>query len=260
MKLVLIFIACLLLPDSIYSLGIPWPDVPERSVALTPNKLPVFWKRRGGGGNGAKGGSGGGSGGRGNNGGGGGGSSLSRTSSSSNSGGATRSGSGPPPAYGGGVYYAGGARSPYTSGSVSPLGIMPSGVLPVAALAFFPGLWLYMVYAYSYNNPYYYVDQATHGNTSIPVVCLCEAYMVCGCDNNNNTTYYESLFNGTQPTNSNVVRIVEVNGTRAVYINGTLPNGTTVADESAPSCAVQIAIQTSGYWLMIALVANTVWG
>ncbi|KAE8372558.1 hypothetical protein BDV26DRAFT_97044 [Aspergillus bertholletiae] len=238
------------------SYSIPRSDLAE-DVALVPrsNELVYLEKRRGGGGGRGGGSSGGGRGGRGGSGG-----SSSRTGSSSNSGGSSRSGSGPQPAYGRGVYYAGGARTPYTSGSLSPRGIAPF-ILPAAALAFFGGIWLYGAYAYPYNHHYQYVDQTTHHNASMPVVCLCEKYAECGCDEvSNSSTYYESLFNGTQPANSSVTKVAEVNGTETIYINGTLPNGTTVADPSTPSGATRTGIETSGYWLMVALVVSTVWG
>jgi hypothetical protein len=129
----------------------------------------------------------------------------------------------------------------------------------VGALAFFGGVWLFGAYAYPYGYHYHYVNQSTHENTSLPVTCLCEKYAECGCDENANTTYYESLFNGTQPTNSSIVKVVNINGTETIYINGTLPNGTTVADPSASSAVAQTAIQASGYWLMIASVVSIVW-
>ncbi|KOC17207.1 conserved glycine-rich protein [Aspergillus flavus AF70] len=244
--------AILLLPNA--AIGIPRSDLAEDVVFVPKSHEPVYLeKRRGGGGGQGGGGSGGGSGGLGGSGG-----SSSRTGSSSNSGGSSRSGSGPQPAYGRGSYYAGGARSPYTSGALSPLGIAPI-ILPATALAFFGGTWLYGAYAYPYNYHYQYVDQTSHHNASMPVVCLCEKYAECACDDNSERSYYESIFNGTQPANSSVAKIVEVNGTETIYINGTLPNGTTVADSSAPSGA-RTGIQTSGYWPMVALVASTIWG
>ncbi|RAH83976.1 hypothetical protein BO86DRAFT_377492 [Aspergillus japonicus CBS 114.51] len=222
-------------------------------------------KRRGGGGGGRAGGSssGGGSGGRtGSSGGSSSGSSGSgsRTGSSTNVGGSTRSGSGRQPAYGGGKYYAGGATAPYTSGARSRTGITPY-LLPATGLAFF-GFWAYNVYAYPYPHHYYYVNQSSHRNESMPVVCLCQQYLECGCDDNSNSTYYESLFNGSQPTNTSITRLATVNGTDSIYINGTLPNGTTVADSSASAAAAGPTSQVSlsiGYWTIIALVVGQVW-
>jgi hypothetical protein len=107
------------------------------------------------------------------------------------------------------------------------------------------------------------MNQNTHKNESLPVVCVCQEYSECGCDNNNNSTYYESLFNGTVPKNSSVVRVVKVNGTETIYINGTLPNGTTEADSSlntsAASPMMTTLLHASGYWVTVALVVTAVW-
>ncbi|KAJ5580142.1 uncharacterized protein N7459_006127 [Penicillium hispanicum] len=273
-------------------------DAVERDAALADSEFGVLEKRRGGGGGGRSGGSsGGGSGGRSSSsssssGSSRGGSSSGGTSSSS------RGGSGVSPSYGGGRYdyysnsngysagyaypasypdsysetrparydgrthdtnryYAGGSPTSYTSGMRSPLGITPF-LLPAAALAFFPGVWLYSAYAYPYNHPYYYTNDSTHRNESLPVVCLCEEHQECGCDDNNNSTYYESLFNGTQPHNTSDVRVVDVNGTEKIYINGTLANSTASSTSPAPRAAVTL-LNASGYWVTVAVVVAAVW-
>ena len=72
--------------------------------------------------------------------------------------------------------------------------------------------------------------------------------------------------NGTDhPVNTSVVRYISwPNGTDAVYINGTLPNGTTAAggtepsDPSQVSGAVQLMANYVGYWVMVAVVVGTV--
>lgn len=141
------------------------------------------------------------------------------------------------------------------------MGLTPF-LLPIAALAIFPGLWLYGAYAYPYTHPYYYTNPETNQNESMPIVCLCQEYSVCGCDDNNNSTYLNSILNGSEPTNSSLVRVVEVNGTKTIYINGTLPNGTTAPDPSAASSASGPAVaflHLSGYWSMVALVVTAVW-
>lgn len=76
-------------------------------------------------------------------------------------------GSGVRPGYGGGRYYGGGATVPYTAGHRSPLGLAPFLLLPVAALAIFPGLWLYGVYSYPYTHPYTFVNQTIENATYI---------------------------------------------------------------------------------------------
>lgn len=146
---------------------------------------------------------------------------------------------------------------PYAAGHRSPLGIVPF-LLPLGALAFFPGLWMHPVYAYPFTHPYYYVNQTTNQNQSIPVTCLCEEYAECGCDNNQNSTYYESLFNGSMPTDTNTTRIALVNGTETLYINGTLPNGTTAASASGASVPAPVFLSTAGYTVMVATVAAMV--
>lgn len=134
-------------------------------------------------------------------------------------------------------------------------------LLPVAALAFFPGIWLYGAYAYPYSHSYHYMNHTNNHNESLPVVCLCQEHLECGCDDNNNSTYYESLFNGTEPKNTTNARVVNVNGTEKIYINGTLANGTTADDgtESGASASVVTLMHASGYWATFAVVGATVW-
>ena len=131
----------------------------------------------------------------------------------------------------------------------------------MAALGFFPGLWLYGAYAYPYAHQYHYVNHTTNQNESLPVVCLCQKYSECGCEDNNNSTYFQSLFNGSEPTNTSVVRVVDVNGTEKIYVNGTLPNGTTVASSSGQPAAYYIPtmLHASGYWVMVAITASAIW-
>jgi hypothetical protein len=264
---------------------------------ITPSNLDArsfaaLTKRKGGGGGGSGGGSGGGGGGRssgGSSGGGGGrsgggssGGSRSGSSSSggisssgrvfsfspsSSAGGRTRSGSGPPPRYGNS--YAGGASVPYTAGQRSPTrGINPNP-LPIAAFAFFPGIWLYgSLHAYPYGTTYHYRN-STGQNATVDVTCLCQKFSVCSCDDNGNSTYMQQLVgNGTnQPVNTSDVVVLPqlANGTQRAYVNGTLPNGTTADGGTDPSSDEQVsaAIKTlvvnyGGYWILAATVAATV--
>ncbi|PYI04478.1 hypothetical protein BO78DRAFT_431295 [Aspergillus sclerotiicarbonarius CBS 121057] len=248
----------LLLTISATVLSIPLA-LRDASLLVDSHLLSDLAKRRGGGG-----GSGGGrSGGRSGSGGSsssssgrtGSGGSSSRTSSSSNVGGSSRSGSGTRPMYGGGYYYAGGARTPYTSGARSPSGVAPY-YLPAAVIPFYyPGIWAYGMYVYPYSHGYHYVNDTTHQNESMPMACTCQKYLECGCDDNANSTYYQSLFNGSQPLNTSMTRVVGVNDTETIYINGTLPNGTTAAESSsAAACPT-----AQGYWMMVAVVVGTVW-
>jgi len=224
--------------------------------------------------------------------------STGKGSPSSNAGGSTRTGSGVQPNYGGGKYYGGGSKTPYKSGGRSPLGIAPV-FLGVAALSVFPGLWLYGAYSYPYHNPYGYYNRSarrnhtntrrdvvyaeltslvsrqddTGANETKPVDCLCAPYVSCGCDDNGDTTFLDSLIGDGSYAglNKSLINVVDINGTSTIVLNGTLPNGTTVADPSATedvtgsgstttsSTGGAYVLQASGYWVLISLVGFSVY-
>lgn len=182
------------------------------------------------------------------------------------------------PSYGGGKYYGGGAATPYKSGGRSPGGILPfaiGGGLLGAALIF-PGLWLYGAYVYNYNHPYIFRNRTRNNfNETLPVTCLCEQYSACGCDDANNSTFLDGIIGDGNLANLNksLVNVGNVNGTKTIVLNGTLPNDT-VADATttgndasgaattAPSKSAankRFLLETSGFWLLGAIVAATVW-
>jgi hypothetical protein len=232
--------------------------LPTSFESLAESSKELF-KRKGGGGGGGKGGGGGSSSSSSSSSRGGSSSSSSSssglTSSSSNRGGATSAGSGVRPSYGGGAYYGGGARQPYNSGGRSPGGINPV-FLGVGALAFFPGIWLYGAYMYPYGHPYTYHNTTSNRNETHPVQCYCGEYQECGCDNNTDSSYLNSVAN-----NNTVSRVVNVNGTDTLVVNGTLPNGTTAAGgtDSAAGSLRQGLLEMSGWWVVVAGVAYTMW-
>lgn len=87
-------------------------------------------------------------------------------------------------------------------------------------------------------------------------------YSACGCDNNSNTTYLDTLVgNGSAADeNSTLVHVGDVNGTKTLIINGTLPNGTNGTTSSTSSGAgKQTLLEYSGFWLVGAIVGATVW-
>ncbi|KAF2200280.1 hypothetical protein GQ43DRAFT_432661 [Delitschia confertaspora ATCC 74209] len=238
-------------------------SIPETNALVFGNSEPpvardilspenALEKRKGGGGKGGGGGSGGGS------------KSGSGGGGSKSGGGTTKSGSGVRPAYGGG-YYGGGASVPFSAGSRTPKGLLPGALLlPAAALLIFPGLWLYSVYPYHYNHPYSFrnrtVENATDGiNQTLPVTCLCQEHSVCGCDENDNSTYLNDLIgNGSYAAlNKTLVNVAMVDGNRTLVINGTLPSGTT-APSTSGSVAPNKVLQFSGYWAMVAIVISVV--
>ena len=167
------------------------------------------------------------------------------------------------PSYGGGRYYGGGATSAYRSGARSPLGLAPYA-LAGAGLAIFPGLWLYGAYAYNFHHPYYFHNASnttdSRNNESLPVTCLCQQYSACGCDDNGNTTYIDSLLGDGDPAhqNSSLVHAGDVNGTKTVVINGTLPNGTDTTSDNTSGAVRRRVIETSGFWVVAAIVGAMV--
>ena len=94
-------------------------------------------------------------------------------------------------------------------------------------------------------------------------------YSACGCDNNSNTTYLDSLVgNGSAADENNtLIHVGLVNGTKTLIINGTLPNGTngtdgtndTTSTTSGAGAARQTLLEYSGFWLVGAIVGATVW-
>ncbi|SLM36831.1 hypothetical protein LPUS_06518 [Lasallia pustulata] len=218
-------------------------------------------KRRGGGGSSSGGGRSGGS------------SASDSSSSGSSSSGSSSSGAGAGsvssaarPSYGGGKYYGGGSTSAYSAGARSPAGITPY-LLGGAALGIFPGLWLYGAYAYPYLHPYSFVNRTAANssnpngvNQTLPVTCLCQEYNPCGCDDNGNTTYVDSLLgNGSaSDMNSSLVTVGPVNGTKTVVLNGTLPNGTSTTSAAGPGVQ-RTLLESSGFWIVGAIVGYTVW-
>ncbi|KAH6973325.1 hypothetical protein EDB80DRAFT_884400 [Ilyonectria destructans] len=166
-------------------------------------------KRRGGGGHGG-GGHGGGRGGKSSG-------SSSGTRKGSNLGGYSSKGSGVQPTYGGGQCYAGGAGVPYPAGGATATGLIPF-LLIGSALAFWPG-------TYHYDTPYRFYNASNQVNETREVICGCARYAVCSCGENNSTKYYDDLIGdgGYAAFNTSIVAVVEVNGTKAILINGTLP-------------------------------------
>jgi len=180
-----------------------------------PDDYSELVKRRGGGGGGGKGG-----------GSSGGGSKTGGTSGGTSGGSAPKSGV--RPTYGGGSVYGGGSTSAYRSGGRTPLGLLPLAILPIAAIGFFAGAWLWPVYPYPYSHPYNFHNQTANQNQTKNVLCLCQEYTDCGCDDNTNSTFLDPIIGNGNPNqfNQSLVRVAKVNGTDTIILNGTLPNGT----------------------------------
>jgi hypothetical protein len=279
------FLTCLVASQAISAASIPESNdaltliegrrvVPAADIVSPDHTLE---RRKGGGGRGGGGSSsGGGSGGSGGRSGG----SSGRTSTSSNSGGATSAGSGRTRSFAGGRYYGGGAATPYKAGGSTPKGLVAGAlILPLAMLAIMPGLWLYSTYPYYYNNPYRFHNQSatddddddndrrslwtrqTQGkNETLPVMCVCEEHLVCGCDENDDQTYINDLIgNGSYAgLNKTLITVSDINGTKTLVLNGTLENGTTApggTDDDDDSAAMNLRVgKYAGYYAVGVMV------
>ncbi|KAM0441244.1 hypothetical protein ACHAPT_000551 [Fusarium lateritium] len=183
------------------------------------------------------------------------------SSRSSNAGGGSRGGSGPQPNFAGGRYYPGGAVAPYKSGNRSPAAAIVPFVLIGGALAFWPGVWLYGAYMYPYTNQYHFHNDTSDKDEVRNVICGCGRFEVCGCDDNNDTAYYDQLIgNGSWAAlNKSIVTVAEYKGNMTILINGTLPNGTTVPEQDSPAgLGMRGMVEALGYWPAVAAVMATV--
>ncbi|KAH8786033.1 hypothetical protein F5883DRAFT_599127 [Diaporthe sp. PMI_573] len=150
-------------------------------------------------------------------------------SSSSSAGGRTTTGSGVGPTYGNGRFYSGSTTTPYRAGSSSTGSIMP----------------------------FVLADR----QETRPVLYGCAPYQVCGCDDNGDRAYIDSIIgNGSYGSlNHSIVCLGDINGTETILINGTLPNGTTASGgKQSPNTAVGLNHRALMWWpgfVAIALMA-----
>ncbi|KAG8533777.1 uncharacterized protein KY384_001518 [Bacidia gigantensis] len=92
--------------------------------------------------------------------------------------------------------------------------------------------------------------------------------LACGCDDNNDNSYLDSVigngsFNGLNKT---LVNVANVNGTKTVVLNGTLPNGTdtTASSSSSSSSSTSgasslVVGESAGLWALGAFVGGMLW-
>lgn len=211
-----------------------------------------LWKRKGGGGGGGRGGGGGSSSG-GSRGG-----SGSTSGNRGGSGGGARPApvfTGPRPAYGGGQYYGGGARQPYPAGRTSPGGIGPVGGLLIGgAIGFGAASWATGAYRYRHKDDYTFFNATTDKTETKPVECLCADKLPCGCEDNTDKKYLDSIIgNGSYAAlNKTLVDVGPVDGKSTIRINGTLPEGTTAENVDGDDTSdAQAILQAAGWWPVI---------
>lgn len=145
---------------------------------------------------------------------------------------------------------------------------MAGSLLGVGAAALlFPGLWLWSVYPYEFPNHYNFVNRTFQNatnpngvNASLPVLCLCEQFSSCGCDQNQNQTYLNDLVgNGSYAgLNKTLVTVSQYKNATTLVLNGTLPNGTTAPGGTDDAAASLSLGQYSGYWITGLIVLYTV--
>jgi hypothetical protein len=134
-------------------------------------------------------------------------------------------------------------------------------LLPLTALAIFPGVWLYGAYIYPFNDDYTFLNRTAVNATSpngvnvtLPVACLCQLYSVCGCDDNEDITFIQELVGDGNVArfNKTLLAIGDYANERTLLLNGTLPNGTTAAGgtESSGHMVPPISSQF-GWWLLV---------
>ena len=124
-------------------------------------------------------------------------------------------------------YYDGGSRVPYRAGMKAPCGLMPF----YANSSAMPYNWgPDGEYCYLLNHTAPALPTNPAHNTTDPILCVCQNYNLCGCDNTGGSYQIPST-----------VKYSIINGTEYAIVNGTLENGTTApAQSSAESLGVSV--------------------
>jgi hypothetical protein len=122
---------------------------------------------------------------------------------------------------------------------VSPFGLAPFFIVPFALwMPFYWGPW--GAYYYHVNQTAPALPNNTDHNTTDPVLCVCENYQPCGCDDETTTGNY-TLPAGTQ--------YAVINGTEYAVVNGTLENGTTAPGAESAAVGRGLYLTKTGTWM-----------
>lgn len=105
----------------------------------------------------------------------------------------------------------------------------------------------YGAYCYRVNYTAPALPNNTAHNTTDSVLCICENYHPCGCDNANQTY---RLSTGLQ--------YAMINGTEYAIVNGTLANGTTAPGGTSSGAGLGLYLTRSGRWATWAVFVVTV--
>lgn len=115
--------------------------------------------------------------------------------------------------------------------------------------------------AYIFAESVSFFNVTSQRDEALPALCLCQVYLVCGCDKNRDSEYLNRIANEASST-SDFSRVSIVNGTLTLVINGTLANGTTSPGGTDPSSAGALhaggtLMRSLGVWLMAGAIQ---WG
>ena len=180
-----------------------------------------------------------------------------------------------------GTFLKGGSIVSYRSGQNSPSGIQPSRVTAAGAAAIFPGTWGAGVYVYSYTLDEDDLDETELDgdflddlDDPVPVRCLCEEFLECSCEEENDEDYLQFLIDDddVDDLDEEVVAFNTVDGTTTLVINGTMPNATEFLgddsdddsdsilfddsdDDDSNASIKQTAVQLSGWSFVAGVVA-----
>lgn len=114
---------------------------------------------------------------------------------------------------------------------------------------------------YHHPQPYTFYNETSQENETKPVICACDPYDMCGCDNGTTAYMADLIGDGSYTTlNHSLVTVAEVNGTSTILVNGTLPNGTTAPSggESVAGTGLQALLKGVGWWPVVAAVGAIV--
>ena len=140
--------------------------------------------------------------------------------------------------------YAGGASTPYRAGGISPLGVRPLFLAPF--IFWWPFYWgPYGAYVYHLNDTVPAAPNNTAHNATDDVLCVCQAYDQCGCDD------ADSSYTPTNYT------YTVINGTEYAIINGTLENDTSATSAAGESMGLYLT--RSGTWSSWVLFGAITW-
>jgi hypothetical protein len=108
----------------------------------------------------------------------------------------------------------------------------------------------YGAYYYHLNHTAPALPNNTAHNTTDPILCVCENYQPCGCDDTDNGTY-------TLPSDA---KYAVINGTEYAVVNGTLENGTDDGTTDSASAGMKMGLYltqsgTWASWVVFALAA-----